>query len=109
MKPAADKLKEKLEQATFNAPKIQVINNVDVLIQSDPVSIKESLYRQAFSPVRWVETIRVMKGMGVECTLECGPGKVLSGLSPRIDNSLKSAPLYDPTTLAQVKELIAAN
>jgi len=109
MKPAADKLKEKLELATFNAPKIQVINNVDVLIQSDPVSIKESLYRQAFSPVRWVETIRVMKGMGVECTLECGPGKVLSGLSPRIDNSLKSAPLYDPTTLAQVKELIAAN
>jgi [acyl-carrier-protein] S-malonyltransferase len=107
MKPAADKLKEKLELATFSTPKIQVINNVDVLTQTDPLKIKESLYRQAFSPVRWVETIRAMKNMGIEFTIESGPGKVLSGLSARIDNTLKSAPLYDPTTLGQVKELLA--
>ena len=106
MKPAADKLKEKLELAAFSAPQIQVINNVDVLIQTDPVKIKESLYRQAFNPVRWVETIKAMKSMGVEFTIESGPGKVLSGLSPRIENSLKSAALYDPTTLGQVKELL---
>lgn len=107
MKPAADKLKEKLDLATFNAPQIRVINNVDVLIQTEPTKIKESLYRQAFSPVRWVETIRTMKGMGIDFTIESGPGKVLSGLSPRIESTLKSAPLYDPTTLGQVKELLA--
>ena len=109
MKPAADKLKEKLEQATFKSPSIQVLNNVDVLIQTDPVLIKESLFRQAFSPVRWVETIRAMKSSGIEFTIECGPGKVLSGLSARIDNSLKSAPLFDPTSLGLVKELLSTN
>ena len=107
MRPAADKLKEKLELVTFNAPSIQVINNVDVLIQTDPAKIKESLFRQAFSPVRWVETIQSMKAMDIELTVESGPGKVLSGLTTRIDSSMKSAPLFDPTTLGQLKELLA--
>ena len=107
MRPAAEQLKEKLESTKFNAPLIEVINNVDVLIQRDPEQIKESLYRQAFNPVRWVETIRAMKDLGVYLTVESGPGKVLSGLTPRIEPSMQGAPLYDPSSLAKLQEMLA--
>jgi [acyl-carrier-protein] S-malonyltransferase len=107
MKPAADKLQEKLNAVAFSPPQIPVINNVDVRIQSDPASIKESLYRQAFNPVRWVEIIKAMKSMGVECTLECGPGKVLSGLTPRIDPTIQSVAMFDPSSLTLAKEMVS--
>lgn len=106
MQPAADKLREQLALTHFNSPQIAVINNVDVMIQNDPERIKESLYRQAFNAVRWVEIIHSIKAMGIGFTVECGPGKVLSGFSTRIDSTLHSAPLYDPVTLEQVAALL---
>jgi [acyl-carrier-protein] S-malonyltransferase len=109
MQPAAEKLKEKLSQTTFAVPLIPVINNVDVLSPSEPSSIKDSLYRQAFKPVRWVEIIREMKNQGVELTVESGPGKVLFGLTTRIDPTLESAALYDPTTLSKLQELLSSS
>ena len=108
MSPAAQRLKERLDHAEFLPPHTPVINNVDVLSLGDPALIKDALYRQAFNPVRWVQTIRAIKELGVNLTVESGPGKVLSGLTTRIDPTLESAPLFDPSTLVKLQELVAA-
>lgn len=105
MKPAAEKLKAALEGVTLTAPQIPVVNNVDVAVESDPARIRDALYRQAFSPVRWVECVQKLKALGAAAIVECGPGKALAGMTKRIDASLASAALYDPATLAQVKAL----
>jgi len=81
MKPAAEKLKEKLAATTFAAPQIKVVNNIDVAIETDADRIRDALYRQAFGPVRWVECVQAIKAQGVTMVLECGPGKVLAGMS----------------------------
>jgi len=80
IRPAADKLAARLSELTLSAPQIPVINNVDVTIESDPQRIKDALIRQAYNPVRWVETIQKMAAIGVSTVAECGPGKVLAGL-----------------------------
>ena len=105
MKLAAEKLKAALEGVTLAAPQIPVVNNVDVAVESDPARIRDALYRQAFSPVRWVECVQKLKALGAAAIVECGPGKALAGMTKRIDDSLASAALYDPATLAQVKAL----
>lgn len=107
MKPAAEKLRAALAQTAFAAPRIPVINNIDVAVQAEADAIREALYRQAFGPVRWVECVQAMKARGITHLVECGPGKVLAGLTRRIDAELVGAALYDPATLAEVKELIA--
>ena len=107
MKPAADKLKEKLAGITLAAPQIPVLNNVDVSIETDADRIREALYRQAFGPVRWVECVRAIHAQGLTTLVECGPGKVLAGLAKRIDPALTGAPLFDPASLAAVKEMLA--
>ena len=107
MKPAADKLKEKLAGITLAAPQIPVLNNVDVSIETDADRIREALYRQAFGPVRWVECVRAIHAQGLTTLVECGPGKVLAGLVKRIDPALTGAPLFDPASLAAVKEMLA--
>lgn len=107
MKPAAEKLREALAQTVLAAPRIPVINNIDVAVQSEADAIREALYRQAFGPVRWVECVQAIKARGVTHLVECGPGKVLAGLTRRIDAELTGAALYDPATLAEVKELLA--
>jgi [acyl-carrier-protein] S-malonyltransferase len=107
MKPAAEKLKEKLAATPFAAPQIPVINNVEARIETDPDRIRSALYEQAFGPVRWVECVRAIKASGVMIVIECGPGKVLAGLCKRIDTELTGAALYDPATLAEVKGLLA--
>jgi [acyl-carrier-protein] S-malonyltransferase len=107
MKPAADKLKEKLAGIQFAAPQIPVINNVDVTIETDAERLREALYRQAFGPVRWVECVQAIKAQGLTTLVECGPGKVLAGLVKRIDPALTGAPLFDPASLAAVKEMLA--
>jgi [acyl-carrier-protein] S-malonyltransferase len=83
IRPAADKLAARLAELVFVAPQIPVINNVDVAIENDPAKIKEALVRQAYNPVRWVETVQKMAAMGVTMAAECGPGKVLAGLTKR--------------------------
>ena len=80
IRPAADRLAARLTELDFLAPKIPVVNNVDVAIETDPMKIKDALVRQAYSPVRWVETMQKIATMNVTTVAECGPGKVLSGL-----------------------------
>lgn len=107
MKPAAEKLKEKLAGVQFAAPQIPVVNNIDVAVEVDADRIRSALYRQAFGPVRWVECIQAIKARGLTTIVECGPGKVLAGMVKRIDPELTGAPLFDPASLAEVKEILA--
>ena len=88
MNPAATKLASLLEQVVINPPKIPVIQNADVVCNDDPKKIRDALIRQLYSPVRWVETIQFMVNNGVGCVLECGPGKVLTGLNKRISSEI---------------------
>ncbi|MFT3777455.1 MAG: ACP S-malonyltransferase [Ottowia sp.] len=106
MKPAAERLKAALALVDVKAPAIPVVNNIDVAAESDPGRIRDALYRQAFGPVRWVECVRRIKAMGVAAVVECGPGKVLAGMTKRIDAELIGAALVDPATLAEVKTLL---
>jgi [acyl-carrier-protein] S-malonyltransferase len=106
MKPAADKLAVALEEMVLNEPGIAVINNVDVQVNTDPLLVKDALVRQAYKPVRWVEVIQRMQAEGVTRVIECGPGKVLSGLSRRIDRELDGGAINDQDQLETViKEL----
>ncbi len=107
MKPAADKLKEKLAGTAFAAPLIPVINNIEVAVESDPERIRAALYAQAFGPVRWVECVQALKARGIHTVVECGPGKVLAGMVKRIDAEMTGVALFDPDSLAQVKEALA--
>ena len=107
MKPAADRLRERLAATAFAAPQIPLINNIDVAIETDAERMRDALYRQAFGPVRWVECVRAIQARGIATVVECGPGKVLAGMSKRIDANIQGAALYDPATLAEVKALLA--
>lgn len=102
MKPAAEKLKARLAQIDIAQPQIPVVNNIDVTVQSEPDAIRDALYRQAFGPVRWVETIQFMARQGVTTVVECGPGKVLAGMVKRIEGQLTGLPLFDPASLQEV-------
>ncbi|HAS6065891.1 TPA: ACP S-malonyltransferase [Vibrio vulnificus] len=103
MKPAADKLAVALESIEFKAPQLPVINNVDVVAETDPAKIKDALVRQLYSPVRWTESVELMSSQGVEKLLEMGPGKVLTGLTKRIVKSLEAAAVNDVASLDAVK------
>lgn len=107
LKPASEKLRTYLADKEFHAPGIDVINNVDVSVIRDPIGIKDALVRQAAAPVRWVETIQAMAKMGVTHVVECGPGKVLNGLTKRIDSNLVGLAITDPESLAQVMAELA--
>jgi [acyl-carrier-protein] S-malonyltransferase len=102
LQPASEKLKGYLANIEFKAPTISVINNVDVEILNDPVAMKDALVRQAAKPVRWQETIQAMAGQGVTQVVECGPGKVLAGLTKRINDQLTGVPVFDDASLNEV-------
>jgi [acyl-carrier-protein] S-malonyltransferase len=99
MRPAAEKLKGYLQNVALIAPKVPVVNNVDVAIAHDPAEIKDALVRQAAAPVRWVETIRKMVAMGATHIVECGPGKVLAGMTKRIAPEVHSLSLSERASL----------
>jgi [acyl-carrier-protein] S-malonyltransferase len=103
MKPAADKLRERLEDTVFESPQIALINNIDVALEVDADKIRDALYRQAFGPVRWVECVQALKARDINLLVECGPGKVLTGLTKRIDPDLSGLALFDVATLAELK------
>ena len=107
MKPAAERLKVALAGVALAEPKIPVVNNIDVAIESNPDRIRDALYRQAFGPVRWVECIQKIKAMGLHTVVECGPGKVLAGMTKRIDAELTGLPMYDPATLAEARAAVS--
>ena len=103
MKPAAEKLRERLASVSLAPAQIPLINNIDVAVQTDAASIADALYHQAFGPVRWVECVQAIKARGVSTVVECGPGKVLAGMVKRIDADMTGLPLFDPASLAEVK------
>ena len=107
MKPAADALRAKLADVAFAAPQIPVVNNIDVAVETDAQRIKDALVRQAAGPVRWVETVQALQARGVAAVIECGPGKVLAGMAKRIAPDLASGAIFDPASLADVKQQLA--
>lgn len=109
LKPASDQLREYLANVSFSAPAIALINNVDVAIVTDPALIKDALVRQAASPVRWVETVNAIAASGITQLIECGPGKVLAGLTKRINGDLVGDAIYDQETLEKVLASLASN
>ncbi len=104
LKPASDRLRDYLANVNFSAPAIPLINNVDVAIVSDPAAIKDALVRQAASPVRWVESVQKMAASGVTRVVECGPGKVLTGLVKRINGELTGDAIVDQASLDALLE-----
>ena len=107
MRPAAERLKDRLAGVLLAAPRIPVLNNIDVRVETDPASIRDALYRQAFGPVRWVETVLAIRARGLTHVIECGPGKVLAGLAKRIDADIVSGTVFDLDSMAQVRSLLA--
>ncbi|MGJ8680934.1 ACP S-malonyltransferase [Paraglaciecola sp.] len=103
MKPAADQLATLLNEITFNAPKVPVINNVDVAMELDPQAIKKALVQQLYSPVRWTETVNKLAELEVETLLEVGPGKVLTGLVKRINKSLSGQAINTVEAVSSLK------
>src|SRR4029079_356289 len=101
MRPAAERLRPVLEKTNFSETKITLVNNVDVRVEREPAAVPEHLARQAASPVRWVETIRKMVAMGATHIVECGPGKVLAGMTKRIDPGVQSLTLNDRAAIEQ--------
>jgi [acyl-carrier-protein] S-malonyltransferase len=106
LKPAADRLAQRMQGIAFNAPRVPVVNNVDVAVMSDPAQIKNALARQACNPVRWVEVMRYMAAKGVTHVAECGPGKVLCGLMKRIDRNLHGFAITDPLSLQRTLQAL---
>lgn len=104
MKPAADKLAVALQNITFNAPQVPVVNNVDVRTENDPEAIRSALVRQLYSPVRWTESVEFIAAQGVTSLLEVGPGKVLTGLTKRIVDTLTAAAVNDTASLSAALE-----
>jgi len=102
LQPASEKLKDYLTNIEFKVPTIAVINNVDVEILNDPSAIKDALVRQAAKPVRWQETIQAMAAQGITQVVECGPGKVLAGLTKRIHDRVTGTPVFDEASLNEV-------
>lgn len=108
MTPAAERLRERLAETAFAPATIPVINNIDVTVAESADAMRDALYRQAFGPVRWVECVREIQARGIGTLVECGPGKVLTGLSKRIDAALTALPLFDLTSLTDVKTHLEA-
>jgi [acyl-carrier-protein] S-malonyltransferase len=106
MKPAGDRLRGYLAKVAVAAPKLRLVNNVDVKVETSPETIKDALVRQASSPVRWIETIRAMRAQGVTHVIECGPGKALAGMVKRIDRELQTASLNDRATIEKALQSV---
>ncbi len=100
MKPAAEKLAAELKNITFNAPSVPVVNNVDVKCETAPDAIRDALVRQLYSPVQWTKSVEFMASEGIEHLYEVGPGKVLTGLTKRIVDTLTASALNEPQALS---------
>ncbi|MCQ8847122.1 ACP S-malonyltransferase [Alteromonas stellipolaris] len=104
MRPAADKLEDALATLNVHTPAINIINNVDVTIETDGASIKSALVRQLYCPVQWTRTVEYLAAAGVERIIEVGPGKVLTGLNKRINKSLESIAVNTPESVEALKQ-----
>ena len=106
LEPAARRLADFMSRITLRSPRVPVVNNVDVAVVEEPAAIREALARQACSPVRWVEVIQALARSGVTDVVECGPGKVLAGLTRRIDSTLRGHAVADPQSLGETLEAL---
>ncbi|KAA3653695.1 MAG: [acyl-carrier-protein] S-malonyltransferase [Proteobacteria bacterium] len=109
MKPAAEQLAERLASVAIQAPSIPVLNNVDVALCNDPDAIRDALVRQAYSPVRWIESVAAIAAHGAAAVFECGPGKVLAGMTKRIARDVHGAALADEASLLEAIALVKEN
>lgn len=100
LRPAADKLADDIASVSFNAPNIPIIHNIHAQTETDPEAIKKAMIEQIYHPVLWVACMNALAKAGADTYIECGPGKVLSGLTKRIDRSLKSLALETPDALS---------
>jgi [acyl-carrier-protein] S-malonyltransferase len=107
MKPAAVKLKALLESTVFAASQIPLVNNIDVAVEQDADRLRDALYRQSFGPVRWVECVQALGARGLPNLVECGPGKVLAGMTKRIAPEMTGLALFDLASLAEVRANLA--
>ena len=107
LKPAAEVLSRALSTVNIQAPAVPVINNVDVAITQDPAAIRDALVRQAWRAVRWVEIIQAMKVQGITHVVECGPGKVLSGMVKRIEPEMVVLSVTDPESMQSALDTLA--
>lgn len=107
MRPAAEILKQGLAETKFSSPRIALINNIDVAIETDVARLCDALYRQSFGPVRWMQSVLAIKARGIEHLVECGPGKVLAGMVKRIDPTLTGLAVFDPASLIETRESLA--
>ena len=107
MMPAADALRERLATLRLQVPRVPIVNNVDVAVQTEPQALRDALVRQAFGPVRWVEVMQALRARGLNHVIECGPGKVLAGMARRIDGEVVAGTVHDPASLAETKGLLA--
>lgn len=107
LEPAGRRLADALTGIALRAPAFQLVNNVDVAVETDPARIRDALVRQASHAVRWVEVVQKLKAMGVTRVIEFGPGKVLAGLVSRIDKSLAVSAVHDPASLDSALEELA--
>ena len=108
LQPASARLRARLEQMTLHAPRIALINNVDVAVETEPARIADALARQAARPVRWADTIRAIREVGVTHVVECGPGRVLSGMTKRIVPDIESLVINDAATLTSALAALKA-
>ncbi|MCX4188286.1 ACP S-malonyltransferase [Methylophaga sp. OBS4] len=106
MKPAAEQLTAVLSDISIQTPQIPVIHNVSVTTADDAAQIKQLLAEQLYKPVRWVETVQWFASQGVTSVVECGPGKVLTGLNKRIDKALNAMPLFDLASLQKTQQAL---
>jgi [acyl-carrier-protein] S-malonyltransferase len=107
MQPAAQALKPRLEAVVFGVPRIALVNNIDVAVQTEPTAIRDALVRQAHGPVRWVEVVQALRSRGLANIFECGPGKGLTGMTKRIDAEAVAAAVFDPDSLRAALGLLA--
>ena len=101
MRPAAERLAERLASITISAPTIGVVNNVDVAVYDEPAKIRDALVRQAYSPVRWIELVQELARRGMSHVIECGPGKVLAGMTKRIAKEVEGGSAHDAASLQE--------
>ena len=107
MKPAAEALREALTAVPLAPPRLPVVNNIDVEMPDSADAIRDALYRQAFGPVRWFEIVQALHRLGLRHVFECGPGKVLAGLTRRIDGEILAAGVLDPASAAEARALLS--
>ncbi|UCH53819.1 MAG: ACP S-malonyltransferase [Pseudomonadota bacterium] len=108
MRPAAERLAARLQEVAFQTPRIPILHNAHLKSETEADAMRAALVRQVAAPVRWVETVQAMLAQGVERIIECGPGKVLTGLNRRIDKRADTLPVYDPATLNEALSKLTA-